>query len=472
MAVQVWIGEKPEHPNERRAIMALAQGLDRLEGLYLILANFSVGGRTVDLVIVKNDAVFIIELKQCDGRVIGSVNGPWFVEGRNGERKRLNPGRKNPYNQVISYFHALTNYLNEHRSEFLPAQKVNDVDFRTCKRVVVIAPSIQEGSEIELDWKVELKGMDELPAYLITERSSEIELTDEEMLAIPQMLRLTPWQEINAVLRGVIGDPELAADPVETAAIQEKPVATVETLHPEGSAADLRDDVVPATPASAPGAAEAAAPRGPWQRAMTAMRSASGRLALAIAALAAILGLALFLRPARLIPIADAPPAPLVEVTGLPAGGAAFPVGATEQGCLWAGYQVVAKRFDTASGNWLSIAEGGSATADQPEVVVALERISACDGAVHLTWSVQNNSDRLIEFPLDRDNIHISDGLGNEYLIDDDASEPPAIRVAPGAQERGTAVVRQPLNSGATTLHVRLKDQPFGEASFVVALQR
>ncbi|MGB9633876.1 MAG: NERD domain-containing protein [Chloroflexaceae bacterium] len=472
MAVQVWIGEKPEHPNERRAIMALAQGLDRLEGLYLILANFSVGGRTIDLVIVKHDAVFIIELKQCDGRVIGSVNGPWFVEGRNGERKRLNPGRKNPYNQVISYFHALTNYLNEHRSEFLPAQKINDVDFRTCKRVVVIAPSIQEGSEIELDWKVELKGMDELPAYVITERSSEIELTEEEMLAIPQMLRLTPWQEINTVLRGVISDPDLATDPAEAVGGQGNAVVAVEAAPRNAPTAPPGDDGAPALPAGEPATAETAPPRGPWQRALMATRSTTGRLAVAMAVLAAILALALLLRPTRLIPVADAPPAPLVEVTGVPPGSAAFPIGASEQGCLWAGYQVVAKRFDTASGHWRSIAEGGSATAAQPEVVVALERISTCDGAVHLTWSVQNNSDRLIELPLDRDNIRISDGLGNEYLIDDDASEPSIIRVAPGAQERGVAIVNQPLNSSATTLHVRLKDQPFGEASFVVALQR
>ena len=84
MAVQVWIGEKPEHPNERRAIMALANGLDRLDGLYLILANFSVGGRSIDLVIAKQDAVFIIELKHCDGKVFGEVNGPCFVESANG----------------------------------------------------------------------------------------------------------------------------------------------------------------------------------------------------------------------------------------------------------------------------------------------------------------------------------------------------------------------------------------------------
>lgn len=60
MAVQVWIGEKPEHANERRAIMALARGLDRLDGLYLILADFTVGGRSIDLVIVKQDGVSLL----------------------------------------------------------------------------------------------------------------------------------------------------------------------------------------------------------------------------------------------------------------------------------------------------------------------------------------------------------------------------------------------------------------------------
>ncbi|HRC77619.1 MAG TPA: nuclease-related domain-containing protein, partial [Kouleothrix sp.] len=204
MAVQVWIGEKPEHPNERRAIVALANGLDRLDGLYLILANFSVGGRNIDLVLIKQDAIFIVELKQCDGKIFGDVNGPWFVESANGERKRLNPGRKNPYNQVISYYYSLINFLNEHRTQFLSPQKATSVDFRTCKRLVVIAPTIQEGSQVETDWKVELKGLDELPAYLVTERSSEIDLSEEEMLAIPELLHCTRWNEVNSLLAGVL----------------------------------------------------------------------------------------------------------------------------------------------------------------------------------------------------------------------------------------------------------------------------
>lgn len=452
MAVQVWIGEKPEHPNERRAIMALANGLDRMEGLYFILANFSVGGRTVDLVIVKHDAIFIIELKHCDGRVLGSVNGPWFVEGRNGERKRLNPGRKNPYNQVISYFHALTNFLNEHRREFLSEQKANDIDFRTCKRVVVIAPSIQEGSEIELDWKVELKGLDELPAYLITERSSEIELTDDEMRAIPELLHCTPWTEINAVLRGVLPDPSLLGDPA---------VDPPDTLAPP-----LPSDA-PAAPAAEPAPAEAApAPSSFLARAGQALSTTTGRVAAALAAVVALLLMALLLRPTQVIvPIADGPLAPIAVVDAT-SDAPSFNVAASPA-CTWSGLQLVGKRYDAAARDWVSVAAGA---APAPDVVVALEQVSTCSGEIALTWSVQNNSDQAVEFPLRSDNIRISDTLGNEYVIADDASEPQAVRVEPGGQERGTAIVRRPVSQSATSLFVRLRDKPFGEASFVVAL--
>jgi hypothetical protein len=333
--------------------------------------------------------------------------------------------------------------------------------------VVVIAPTMQEGSEIELDWKVELKGMDELPSYLITERSSEIELTDEEMLAIPAMLHCTPWHEINTVLQGVIADPAATADPTDGAALAALALAP---------AADATDESVTVAPAPEAPSQEAAAPAPqpapatPWGRARHALGTSVGRFAVAMAALAAILFLALLLRPTREIPLADAPPAPLPEVTGVPTGGADSAVIAlADPACLWSGSQLVGKRYDQVSRSWLSVAEGGAA-ATAPEIVVALEQVSTCSDEIRLTWSVQNNSDRAIEFPLRSDNIRISDGLGNEYRIDDSASDPQAVRVAPGAQERGTAVVSRPLSRSATSLLVRLKEQPFGEASFVVAL--
>jgi hypothetical protein len=441
--------------------MALANGLDRLDGLYLILANFSVGGRTVDLVIVKHDAIFIVELKHCDGRVIGSVNGPWFVEGRNGERKRLNPGRKNPYNQVISYFHALTNFLNEHRREFLSEQKANNIDFRTCKRVVVISPTMQEGSEIELDWKVELKGLDELPAYLITERSSEIELSDEEMLAIPDMLHCTPWDEINTVLRGVFAGPEasLGETPPQGEAPVETPQRGVSSETPQRGVSTSSD--APAAPISR------------LERARAILRTTTGRVAAGLAVIAAVLFAALILRPTQvIIPGGDQPLVQIADVTGVPTSGAISLAAAAEGGCRWSSYQLVGKRWDVASGGWISVASGGSGGGLLPEVVVALEQVATCSDQIKLTWSVQNNSDQEISFPLRSANIRLSDSLGNEYQIADDASQPRDLRIAPGAQQRGVAVADRPISQSASSLLVRLKGQPFGEASFVVSLQK
>jgi hypothetical protein len=422
VAVQVWIGEKPEHPNERRAIVSLANGLERLDGLYLILANFSVGGRNIDLVLIKQDAIFIVELKHCDGKVFGDVNGPWFVESANGERKRLNPGRKNPYNQVISYYYSLINFLNEHRTAFLSPQKASATDFRTCKRLVVIAPTIQEGSQIETDWKVELKGLDELPAYLVTERSSEIDLSEEEMLAIPGLLHCTRWNEVNALLAGVL--PRWDATPAEP------------TQTPPGEA-----PIAPELPAPA----EAPAPR-IWASGSRALATWPRRVAVAFSGLALIAVVAFLLIRS---------PAPQTS------NGVVAP-----PGCQWNDFQPIARRRIPQSESWQNVGLSGSLA---PEVVVTLEQVSFCKGQIAITWSVRNNmEDESVALPLTAENIAVIDTLGNIYTVADEKSLPLQISVAPRSKAHGTAVIMQPASLNARTLKIKLKKLPFGEATWIV----
>jgi hypothetical protein len=306
---------------------------------------------------------------------------------------------------------------------------------------VVIAPNIQADSEIELDWKVELKGLDELSAYLITERSSEIDLSEEEMLAIPQLLHCTPWHEINTVLRGVVPDLNVLADPLEEVTLVEPTAApehTSQVSAPEEQAAAV---VQPIAPLRAIGAAALV--------------------------FTAILVLALLLRPVPSLPVADGP-ARLPEVAGVATNNAiAMAAASNMTSCQWTGYQLVGKRYDPDNRAWVSVAEGGAA----PDLIVALEQVAACNGNIELRWSVQNNWDRPVEFPLQATNIRVSDGLGNEYPLDDAAARPRTIRIAPGEQAHGSAVISRPLSSNATSLLVRLREQPFGEASFVVALE-
>jgi Nuclease-related domain len=443
VAVQVWIGEKPEHPNERRAIVALANGLERLDGLYLILANFSVGGRTVDLVIVKQDAIFIIELKHCDGKVFGSVNGPWFVEGANGERKRLNPGRKNPYNQVISYYYSLINFLNDHRAEFLSPQKATSVDFRTCKRLIVIAPTVQEGSRVEIDWKVEYKGLDELPAYLVTERSSEIDLSDEEMLAIPQMLGCTRWGEINALLAGGVMSAWEAA-PATTAPPTPAPVPTPATAP---------------TPAPTPDR---------WAGVRNAFARWPVRVGTAMLALLVVVVLAYQLRP-KTVPVPDQ--AGTVVVSTSPPAGASVGNADFQGGCVYSAFQSVARRQDSG-GNWKNVGVVGAAPDLAPEVIATLDEVSFCNGQITISWSLHNKlDDQTVTLPLTAANVVVRDSLGNEYPIDEKQSQPAEIRAAPGGKGRGTVVIARPASLNAQTLVIKLKQLPFGETTWLAPIR-
>jgi Nuclease-related domain len=444
VAVQVWIGEKPEHPNERRAIVALANGLERLDGLYLILANFSVGGRTVDLVLLKQDAIFIIELKHCDGQVFGGVNGPWFVEGANGERKRLNPGRKNPYNQVISYYYSLINFLNDHRAEFLSTQKATSVDFRTCKRVVVIAPTIQEGSQVETDWKVELKGLDELPSYLVTERSSEIDLSEEEMLSVPKILGCTRWNEINSLLAGVLPTWDAAAD-----------------APPQP----------PSTPAPAPVPAAPPSPAvSPWARATRMLSTWPVRVGVALLVLLLVVGVAFQFRP-RPVPPPDQVGSVLLS-TSQPAGGNDAPEGDLSTSCVWSGFQSIGRRQSGDGKTWKNVGVVGAAPDLTPEVVVTLDEVSFCDGRIAMTWSLRNNmDDQPVTLPLNAANIVVRDSIGNDYPIDEAQSQPAEVDAAPGGKGRGTAVIARPASLNAQTLVIKLRRLPFGETTWLVPIR-
>lgn len=450
MAVQVWIGEKPEHPNERRAIVALANGLERLDGLYLILANFSVGGRTIDLVIIKQDAIFIIELKHCDGKVFGDVNGPWFVESANGVRKRLNPGRKNPYNQVVSYYYSLINFLNEQRRSFLSPNKASSVDFRTCRRVVVIAPTLHPESKVDIDWKVDLKGLDELPVYLVTERSSEINLTDEEMLAIPELLHCTRWREVNELIAGVMPQWDtVAADPQPPAPAAPEPQPAVAAEPP----VVIRETARPFR-----------------ERAGAVFQTWPGRVAAGLAILSLVLALLLVFRSPAL-PAPDQASASLLSTSEVgPAAGGVNPPGSIGQpGCTWSGFQAIGRRRSGTT--WDKAGIFDSAPALAPDVVVILERVDFCNGRVAITWSVQNNlTDETITMPLTSQNIAVRDVHGNEYTIADAKSTPPAISVAPQSKGSGTAIIDRAVSLDATTLLITLKQQPFGEAVYIVSV--
>ncbi len=442
MAVQVWIGEKPEHPNERKAIIALANGLDRLEGLYLMLANFSVGGNTIDLVIIKHDAIFIIEMKHCDGRVFGSVNGRWKVVSASGSVKWLNQGRKNPYNQVIAYYYSFRNFLHDHRLEFMSEQKASMTDFRACKRLIVIAPTFEDGSDVVLDWRVTVKGLDELPTYLVTERSAEINLSDGEMQAIPRLLNCAPWDEVNNLVAGVM--PSWSETPSEPPPLLPAPPPEIEVA-PEPDPEPVA--VVPET----------------WAQRVAGSSRRTRINVLGWAIVVVLLGL-LFVRGPDIIYFPPPVPSPpLVAPIGtLPALG----VSPTPNGCVATYAQTVRKERDQVSNQWQTIA---SRPTTSPHVAVTLERVEFCPTRIILHWSVQNSTPGIVQMGLNNNNITVSDTSGIKYRLIE-ASQ--VIRVRQEKTGSGSIAIGRAVNSNATTLAIEVLSEPFGRQLWTVQVPR
>lgn len=422
MAVQVWVGEIPEHPQERETVVALARGLARLDELYLILANFTVGGQAVDLAIFKHNAGFVIELKHCDGRVIGAVNGRWRVIDANDEVHYINPNRRNPYNQVISYFYRLSNFLNRHRRDFLSRHRASTVDFRTCKRLVVISPYLHPDSEITLDWKVDLKGLDELPTYLVTATSSEIKLTEDELLSIPRLLRCEPWHDINLL----IDEGTLEVEPL--------PEEVAEAL--EGA---------PAEPVEEKDEKAAVVEEAPPSRILWLRWSAIVLIVLILVGVAgfwsgawrAIWGRFQSPTPTALPTVAptiilETPPPPPVDT----------PV-------------VLCERVEQAV-VWPSAYADG-------EVEVVLRSVCFPGGQISLEWALVNHGVRSVRFPLSNRNITVRDNVGNEYEIDLTLSEPRVLVARPGERVEGRCVVPREVSPDAITLIVHVNGEPFEE---------
>ena len=202
MSVQMWVGDEPEYSSERKAIVVLAQALNELNDLYVLLVNFNVlNAGAVDLVVLKQNGIFVVDLKHCEGKVVGGINGDWTIVDQQGDVvKVLNPGRQNPYNQVLRYRYGLLNFLNQNKTQFLSRQKASQADFKGIKCTVAIFPELHHASEINIDWKVDVIGLNEFHQHLFNEISQGIDLTETEMIAIPKLLNCKHYQDLDRLL--------------------------------------------------------------------------------------------------------------------------------------------------------------------------------------------------------------------------------------------------------------------------------
>ncbi len=184
MAVELWIGQEFDTSHEREALNRfLVQMNDKFgqsDKLYLILANYYVDGRQVDLTVLKQDAVIVIELKECSNPFRATENGDWQTIP---DGVVIGTGKQNPFEQAKDYRFRWVNLVESNQAEFLPSGKAQSMDFYHVSAFVAISPSLHPDHENCLSYNpwFRLVGLDQLSDAVYQQTSRKLNFSEQEL---------------------------------------------------------------------------------------------------------------------------------------------------------------------------------------------------------------------------------------------------------------------------------------------------
>ncbi len=229
MTVRIYIGRDPqsgvenpfEHTFERRASIQIARlmwsSYQRSSLHYSVLVNLA--HPPIDMLIITNDGLGLIELKDYSSPVAGTESRPWHLldeRGRPAEAVKSGSKHINPFDQVRTYRNKMLRVLkaSAERLDVLPRwfTKGEKGDFRLQAAVVFTGVKFNM-SRIKIHpragrpWFSMMypEDVDEWAQSLSFGSSShgniKYRLTDEQIACLAQQVfSMTEWTEINGLL--------------------------------------------------------------------------------------------------------------------------------------------------------------------------------------------------------------------------------------------------------------------------------
>ncbi len=199
MSVEFWTGGPFEHTHERAAQEEIIKTFyshfgAQNEPLFTIF-NVSVNGADIDVLVLKHDALIILELKECSQPVHATENGLWKI---------MTGGalQSNPFKQVRDFRYRLDNYLGEKSSAFLTNQKSRALPpdhpfLKSITCIVTLCPSIHPDSQIDIDHRVHrwfhITGLNDLPSKVRNITSNALKFNESELRTlVSNVLRCDP----------------------------------------------------------------------------------------------------------------------------------------------------------------------------------------------------------------------------------------------------------------------------------------
>ena len=197
MSVEVWYGDRSHHEAEQNTLLELFQYLNPRQEHFVLLHNFFAGqSNEIDLVVLKQDGVFLAELKHVWDRIVGRREGDWKAVHEDGTEVVLNPDRPNPFKQVQRNYHSWKNWCQDHAEEISAGlTRSCPMDWTEVMTYVVLYPDLPRGSDISIgDWPVQAMGLPAFRFALASRTSKKVKLSRQEMSRIPQLIGLKRWQ--------------------------------------------------------------------------------------------------------------------------------------------------------------------------------------------------------------------------------------------------------------------------------------
>jgi hypothetical protein len=185
MPVEFWIGQDFDTTQERRALATFLEDMQSRYGqskqLYLVLANYFLDSRQIDLTVLKHDAIVVIELKECAAPLLAAENGAWTTIP---DGVVIGTSNQNPFEQVRDYRIRWINYLADHQTKFLSSAKACSLDFTHVSAFVAISPTLHPKTENRLAPNLiwfQLVGLDKLAQAVYQQTSRKLDFSDDEL---------------------------------------------------------------------------------------------------------------------------------------------------------------------------------------------------------------------------------------------------------------------------------------------------
>jgi hypothetical protein len=139
VAISFWRGKKPKTTHEADAQTRVTADLKRIYSASdePVVVAFDVWfpGADTDMLVLKHDALIVVEMKHCAEIIRGSVNGDWEIIDGSGPPATLEGGTfENPFQQIQSYYYKFRDYLEANKTLFLEEQPASQIHFRSPKR--------------------------------------------------------------------------------------------------------------------------------------------------------------------------------------------------------------------------------------------------------------------------------------------------------------------------------------------------